>query len=365
MSMRKKKLFVYLLVFVLFGMLLNACVVSSSIDDKAIAHEQELYVEKRNSEVVSSSIRLSDLSLERLLSLYEFYHLSNLSDFHGETIFRNMFIEGTYLYADWRAARINSVSEERGSFVDALTDWEEKGSRSDMVFEYRSILSVPLEGEKVLAGTTFFDGRKEKTLHEDEVVVSKYAYYTLYAETFGLELDEATMNRVIDDENKFAKYVLLRNCNDFLGFPDGIAYEYYGLDQQIEPRAMSVVFYSQKYVDSGVMKTNYSSSRIVGYYDTDGSALATHKTDLNNMCGYNYDNFHTPGFYRRWCEYVETSRKNLNQESDLGNLWFLTTGVSQLDIAEDAFLGYEIDETIAQERMGAGLLAQTIYVYGK
>lgn len=308
------------------------------------------------------------LSLSDRMKIYDFYHMSDVSALQEGDVFRDMYAGQEK--AEWGTLLSEDAAALARPYVGKafLSDYADKSARSGLNFVYKSVTSDSEEWGRTFERVTFFDGRKSKELSDGEVVVSRYAYYTLYVLKNGLNLDKETAIRVIRDEDVFAKYILLRNCGAFLyGFPDGLAFEYYGLDKQIKKEPIQIEFFRDVSPDSnsdGQTYRAYTTKTIVGVYDEDLSGLASHITDLNNMCGYDYDAVHTPGFYSR---YLTETRARLNAESpalsDSDLLFWLVNGSAE----ERGFapFDYAKDDLITAERKGEGALAKTAFVFGK
>ena len=337
---------------------------TESVVREAPASGSVLYLDaNKTHDFVNCEISFYDITATDHLKLYDFYHLSNFNDLRG-SIFRNM--SGAYhtdmheflsMYEIGKGYDIDVVSE-------GLDDWQNTSARSNLSFTYSDIDASQSWDD---CSVTFFDGRTTKTLADDEIVVSKYAYYTLYADRYGLTITERELRDVIDDEDVFAKYVLLRNCASFDGFVDGVAFEYYGLTDRIENKVITLDLYAKKTDEQNNVSRVYApKKKIVGYYDVDCSTLAAHKTDLNNMCGCNYDAYHTIGFYRDVLDFLaEGALKDASDDMKLAFMYeaLLKANVEVKDLPE--ILSYDRDEVITAEREGRGYLVRTTYIYGK
>ena len=375
---RKVLLCVTALILAVVALCLVAC--GEQTEERVeMQHLWTYNLETNGSASVTSDLSLSDLTFDELMALYDFYHASGYSDFN-ETIFRDM-STASRIYDRFELRSF--VENDEDSLATLKGNESSSSFRGDSMFRYQKIdgdvsqyhpAYLPLvkwEDRDV----TFFDGRTTKTLADDEVVVSKYAYYTVYVNLYGLTLTADETRRIINDEDVFAKYIILRNSGPFSGFVDAVAFEYYGLTDRIENKVITLDFQTPHPVgnevrqpDDPVQMDVTVMKKIVGYYDVDHSDLAGRKTDLNNMCGYNYDVSKAAGYYRIVLDTFEGSE--LKKEQNDRTLLFIYSvetfdGFDPSD--ETNPLWYEIDETVASARKGgtAGLLTDTMFMYGK
>lgn len=127
-------------------------------------------------------------------------------------------------------------------------------------YTLKSVSEVPSTTQVV-----YFNGRKG--LGKGEILVHKWTYYTLLANTYGFYINDDLAKKILDSDDVLSKYIALLECHVIIT-ELGMSVDYYGcssvLDEKIGKKEIPLMLYEHK--KETTADTVYKEYVVAGYY---------------------------------------------------------------------------------------------------
>ena len=127
-------------------------------------------------------------------------------------------------------------------------------------YTLKSVAEVPSTTQVV-----YFNGRKR--LGKGEILVHKWTYYTLLANTYGFYINDDLAKKILDSDDVLPKYIGMLECH-ILITELGMSVDYYGyssvLDEKIGKKEIPLMLYEHE--KETTADTIYKEYIVAGYY---------------------------------------------------------------------------------------------------